>query len=468
MSNEKIKKLFAYARLVRLSDKEKADFRYALESHIRYTKAKTTKQKKSTLSPWQYFANTITFALIVFVVSTGTLAYAAQDSLPGEFLYPIKTEITEKIEEGLALTTETKLKVQTKRVNRRVEEALTLVEGNKFSPENQIIIEDQISIDMVKLSENIDILKGEGKIEKALEATSTLQPTLQVQKEQLEDITETNDKPVSTFTASISEIDEVIQTNQAVELIRKIDNALVQLDKKEVEIFEVIEASENNINLQSFETQALSKYKETSSRFKKTAERFNDFVEKNQNVEKIEIVFEELETPSVSTEEEILEIDALSAERTEFEFEEATEDSLEDELSDDLEMLMIELEKDFKKIEGETDIYLNELNLENSGKLLEESLVAYKNKKFKLSIEKSNEAKKLIEKINSYLSIQEKEATDKTKEVINSACVDCAIDEIKEGEEEENKVEVSTTETSEGFTIDFPVEYIELEINEEA
>lgn len=70
----------------------------------------------------------MTFAglLLVMVAGMGTASAAAQNSLPGDALYPIKLSINEKVETLLAPDNAAKVAVQVRLAERRVDEAQTL------------------------------------------------------------------------------------------------------------------------------------------------------------------------------------------------------------------------------------------------------------------------------------------------------------------------------------------------------
>jgi hypothetical protein len=72
--------------------------------------------------------------LLVIFVGTGTAA-AAQGTLPGDFLYPVKLSINETIEVALASTPVARAEVSSKLAERRVEEAEALSAEGALTPE---------------------------------------------------------------------------------------------------------------------------------------------------------------------------------------------------------------------------------------------------------------------------------------------------------------------------------------------
>src|SRR5436309_3366576 len=76
------------------------------------------------------------FAIItILALMGGGTSLAAQNALPGDFLYPVKVNVNENIVAGLAFTAEAKAKVETDLAERRLEEAAELAEKSHMSAE---------------------------------------------------------------------------------------------------------------------------------------------------------------------------------------------------------------------------------------------------------------------------------------------------------------------------------------------
>jgi hypothetical protein len=74
------------------------------------------------------------FAILGLLFGGGVTAVAAQDSLPGDLLYPVKT-LVEDIELGLATDPETQYKHSYDQLNTRFEEIQLLIESGEMPPE---------------------------------------------------------------------------------------------------------------------------------------------------------------------------------------------------------------------------------------------------------------------------------------------------------------------------------------------
>ncbi|HSM24051.1 MAG TPA: DUF5667 domain-containing protein, partial [Anaerolineaceae bacterium] len=87
-------------------------------------------QKKETFS-----MKLITvFTILGLLLGGGITAVAAQDSLPGDILYPIKT-LVEDIEIGLATKPETQFQIASNHANKRFSEIQELIEQGELPPE---------------------------------------------------------------------------------------------------------------------------------------------------------------------------------------------------------------------------------------------------------------------------------------------------------------------------------------------
>lgn len=94
--------------------------------------------------PSSYFAYNFNFLhtkvlvplslVLVVLVSSGTAA-AAQGTLPGDLLYPVKVSFNEAVEVALATTPVARAEVSAKLAERRVEEAESLAARGELSPE---------------------------------------------------------------------------------------------------------------------------------------------------------------------------------------------------------------------------------------------------------------------------------------------------------------------------------------------
>ncbi|GEM_PF-3385347 len=147
MNKDRFEKLIAVFKSQSLSKIEKEEM---LKS-IRYAIAaddlkKESSQKVSLFSRFfslRIVANRRVFAafsLMVLVLSSAGVSKAAEQSLPGDFLYPVKTQVNEKIKTSLASTAQQKAQVASELTLKRLDEAEVLLEHGKLDEDKKEVI----------------------------------------------------------------------------------------------------------------------------------------------------------------------------------------------------------------------------------------------------------------------------------------------------------------------------------------
>lgn len=103
-------------------------------------------------SPYARFMNALsmiqrpmvaTFSLLIIVLG-GTLTYGAENALPGEVLYPIKTRFIEPVIDTVSVSPVAELEWEEKKVERRIMEAEALAEEDKLDDEKAEELERRI------------------------------------------------------------------------------------------------------------------------------------------------------------------------------------------------------------------------------------------------------------------------------------------------------------------------------------
>jgi hypothetical protein len=110
--------------------------------------------------------------VLALVLGGGGTALASQNSLPGDFLYPVKIA-TEEIKEKVIFDAGAKANLQADLADKRVEEAKKLIEKNEINAEKLEIVYKKIIGNAEKISGIITAEKNQGKnIEKLAENAS--------------------------------------------------------------------------------------------------------------------------------------------------------------------------------------------------------------------------------------------------------------------------------------------------------
>ena len=240
MSKENFKKFIRRAQDLRLSENEKDSLRSKIWEFISFNpirgKAPIVRERNYiSIFEVRHFMKAASLVLIVAVVVGGSgISYAASSALPGETLYSVKVNINENIEETLATTAKAKLAVQSEHIQRRLDEVQTLRKDGKLSSGAQKIVIAKLEEHTEEASKSIDVLREKGDVSSVLEATSSLTPIFEANKEILEK------ENVKKETAN----DPSDTTDETKVLIAKIDDSNKVFQEQENSVIASVEADE--------------------------------------------------------------------------------------------------------------------------------------------------------------------------------------------------------------------------------
>jgi hypothetical protein len=189
MDEQKIIKILNKAKDIKMTANEKLVIKQNLEVLVKATpspfgfppKAERPRLGQQIRSPYlfglSFFAKGLVLAALVLVIGGGSLSFAAEGALPGDWLYPIKINVNEKAKEITLRTSEARVAWQEKRIERRLEELDKLVADNKINPAVTKVVENYLGQQM-KDFDNAVINVSDDKIEVAVEATSRVSTLL--------------------------------------------------------------------------------------------------------------------------------------------------------------------------------------------------------------------------------------------------------------------------------------------------
>lgn len=152
--------LLEKGKTIRLSVSEHNEMKSTLLSYAKFhgMKDKPTKSIFAVSSIWMRSVASASLALMLFI-GTG---YASTNSLPGEFLYPVKTNVVEELTATTKLTPLSQLEYHHKRHEVRLFELQALSERGPLSA---AALRD-LQTELIEISEEVDeLMDGEDKIE---------------------------------------------------------------------------------------------------------------------------------------------------------------------------------------------------------------------------------------------------------------------------------------------------------------
>ena len=101
----------------------------------------------------------------IIIAISGGVSVAAENSLPGDFLFPVKVKVNEEIRSAIALTPRAKAEWEIKVAERRLEEAEKLSAEGKLKAEVSAKIEENFKAHADRVQERIAKFEAEDKAE---------------------------------------------------------------------------------------------------------------------------------------------------------------------------------------------------------------------------------------------------------------------------------------------------------------
>jgi hypothetical protein len=210
-----------------LTEDEKNAMRSFLVSHM-----KNDRKRYFAAHVWQNILHpfriaTAGFAGIILLVSG--MSYAAEHSLPGDGLYPIKVEINERMRSWTAFSREAEAEWNIVRTTRRLEEVEQLVASGNFSKDLQVEVNSRLEKNADEANETIAHLKKE-RITIAADTSARLESALRVHERALLQVVEGRMELTNQLSVIL---DTVRKKTESVAEIRKgIEMELAEKDSK--------------------------------------------------------------------------------------------------------------------------------------------------------------------------------------------------------------------------------------------
>ncbi len=169
------------AQGVKMTDAERAAIRKNLMnisggSYVAPTNASVASPYTSSFGMMGLFAKAAAFALVGFIVGGTSLSFASMKALPGDSLYAVKTNITEKLAGTFTFSTESKTKINAGHVATRVTEIKAVRENGSINdPRVALETESSFNATFATYTESLDKLRSEGRVARSQEiALATL------------------------------------------------------------------------------------------------------------------------------------------------------------------------------------------------------------------------------------------------------------------------------------------------------
>jgi len=196
MHDEQIQKLIQSVRKAALSVEEKSALKnqilLKMDQPVLIPGSKIFNIFERTSILFGSFRPAYGLALLAIFVLTGGISFAAEGALPGNFLYPIKVKINEKISSALTIGSLNKAERESKLIDKRLKEFKILSKNGELSNEKIKIVEDQISIHTENSKGHIKALEEKKDFEGALSVQTKLKSSLMVNEKIITDVGKEN------------------------------------------------------------------------------------------------------------------------------------------------------------------------------------------------------------------------------------------------------------------------------------
>jgi hypothetical protein len=172
---------------VQLSEREKDTMHRALMAHMRTVPLAVRPVPSPYVGMFLKPAAALLIAPLVIILGAGGTAYAAEGSLPGDMLYPVKISVNEKIQTALATSPSAKAKVNVQLAQRRLEEAQALALSGRLNATTTAQIKTNLS-EHAELAQTLGQSLAQNDPEQAAEIAAQLSSSLAANDAVLEDL----------------------------------------------------------------------------------------------------------------------------------------------------------------------------------------------------------------------------------------------------------------------------------------
>lgn len=145
-----------------------------------------------TLLNWFEPKTAMPIILVITLLVGATTSYAADESLPGDLLYPLKLHVNEGVRGALTLSAEGRAEWEARILERRLEEAEKLALKGEFNTETRENLESRLEDRVTKIQVRIEALEEDEDFESAADISSRFETSLRAHIRILEKLSSNN------------------------------------------------------------------------------------------------------------------------------------------------------------------------------------------------------------------------------------------------------------------------------------
>ena len=199
-----LKHLQDHSKETVLNEDERMSLRRSLMEHIDKNPIKVPDPKKKVVSPWiSKFSLLALSALALFIVVGGSISMAAEGTLPGDTLYPVKRMVNEQVKGFFTFSSESKAEFEATLAARRLEEAERLENDAQLSEETHLELKHDFEKHMNQFSAQVKVLQENKAEEGVSKVQKHLETSVQNHKKMWKKFAENNAKIDSAFSTTV-------------------------------------------------------------------------------------------------------------------------------------------------------------------------------------------------------------------------------------------------------------------------
>jgi hypothetical protein len=134
----------------------------------------------------------ISTIIALIVILGGGASIAAESTVPGEMLYPVKINVNENVRAWVSLSDESKARLDAWRAQRRLSEASELAVENKLDADTRAQIETRLESNVDAFTKRVEEMRADDEVNDAAEVSSDFEATLRAKEAVLIQIARTN------------------------------------------------------------------------------------------------------------------------------------------------------------------------------------------------------------------------------------------------------------------------------------
>ena len=200
---------------IALTQEERASMRRTIHAYMEMKPLRTLSASRSSVSafPWlhMYYRPFAAVLVLGLFVSSAGVSYAAQQALPGDLLYPIKTNVDEPIQGALALSASAKTEWAMAVAGDRIEEAATLAAEGRLDPSTQAALQQNFQ-EHAAIAENNIAQEASTSPETGAETATRFGAQLSEYQRVLTDVGDSQHVTVAPLASSVQNVNARIAT----------------------------------------------------------------------------------------------------------------------------------------------------------------------------------------------------------------------------------------------------------------